>query len=727
MPSLEKLENPTIENASLLFSEDGVLLGKYYRKNRTSAAFHELSKPLIESLLVTEDIRFFEHAGIDLKSLLRAVYGRLIGQYKGGGSTLTMQLAENLYRTSTHNQGSLYEDKEMGRFITKIKEWVIAINLERNFTKQEIMAMYLNTISFGSNAFGIRAAAKTFFNKKPIQLNYSESALLIGLINAPTRYSPILNRERSIAKRNEVLHNLYKYEKISHEEMIRRQLIPPQLQYKVESHNTGPATYFRSMVKNYMMAWASQHGYDLFGDGLRIYTTLDSKLQVHAEEALAKRMAALQERFDLHWENQNPWIDEEGEEIPNFLEKTITRTESYQEIWNSYLPPDSLDLSQEENKIRWEEQKKAYADSLLSITKPMKVFSWKRHEIDTLMSHYDSLSYYKRFLHAGLVSMDPGSGKIKAWVGGIQHRYFKFDHVLQGRRQPGSTFKPFVYTAVIDNGYTPCFEVVDNPITFYLPDQYPSTWSPSNAGGTPSGKTMTIRQAMARSVNSITAYWIKKMGVQTVVDYAHRLGITSPLSAVPALCLGAGGDVSIYEMTGAYSTFANKGIWTQPFFIQRIEDKNGNIIQEFVPKKVEAISEETAYLMLYMLRGATEEYRGTSVGLNPFLRHGNQIGAKTGTTQNASDGWFIGIVKNLVTGVWVGGEDRSIHFRDWHLGQGARTAMPIWEEYMTRVYKDPKLDIRKGVFPQPSKPLSISLDCDEHYTDSEDSSEMEIF
>ena len=706
LPSLERLENPDIENASLLFSEDGALLGKYYRKNRTSATYDELSQALKETLLVTEDIRFFKHAGIDLKSLLRAVHGKITMQYAGGGSTLTMQLAENLYRTSTENKGSLYENKQIGLFITKMKEWIIAVQLERNFTKPEIMAMYLNTISFGSNAFGINAAAKTFFDKKPAELDYSDSALLVGLINAPTKYSPVLNAENAIEKRNEVLYNLYKYRKISTTEFRQRRNAPLLLKYKVESHNTGLATYFRSIVKNYLVTWARNNGYDLFSDGLRIYTTLDSRLQTYAEEAVKQKMAKLQTRFENHWKKDNPWIDEEGQEIEDFLETTMRRTETYQTLESRYAHK--------------EPETRAYLlDSLLRIPRSMRVFSWKRNHIDTLMSFYDSLAYYKRFLHAGMVSVETKTGKVKAWVGGINHRYFKFDHVWQGKRQPGSTIKPFVYTAVVDNGYTPCYEVTDNPVVFYLPNQYPNTWSPSNADGPPSGRRMTTRQAMARSVNAITAFWMKKIGIKTVVDYAKRLGIKSPLSAVPSFCLGAGGDVSIYEMTGAYATFANKGIWTEPLFIHRIEDKNGNVIQEFVPKKVEAISEETAYIMLHMLKGTLEEPGGTARGIARELRLRNEIGAKTGTTQNASDGWFVGVVKDLATGIWVGGEDRSIHFREWYLGQGGRTAMPIWEEYMKKAYADTTLSIKKGAFDKPSKPLSISLNCDKHFSEND--------
>lgn len=711
MPSFEKFENPDIAHASLLYSTDGVLLGKYYRKNRTLAGYEDLSEPLKKALLATEDRRFFEHAGIDLRGLLRAVLGAMSFRYKGGGSTITMQLAENLYGTSTENRGSLYKYRYIGRIITKFKEWIIAVALERNFTKEEIMAMYLNTVPFGSNAFGINSAAKTFFDKGPDELNYEEAALLVGLINAPTRYSPILNPENSIKKRNQVLYNLYKYDHMSQAQFEELRKLPLGLHYEVDSHDRGAATYFRSVLKNYLMHWSAERGYDLFGDGLRIYVTLDSRMQAHAEAALRGRMQLLQQNFEEHWQDENPWIDENGEEIEDFLVQSIQRTEIYEKLLQIYGP----DSEEEPNEALWE---------ALHQKKPMRVFSWEG-ERDTLFSHMDSLAYYKRFLHAGFMALEPRSGAIRAWVGGINHKYFKFDHVLQGKRQPGSTIKPFVYAAVIDNGYSPCYEVLDQPVTFYLPNQYPSTWTPSNANGPPSGRRMTIRQAMARSVNSITAYWMQKIGIRTVIRYAKRMGIQSRLNPVPALCLGAGGDVSVYEMTGGYSTFANKGIWTEPLFVQRIEDKSGNIIQEFVAQKVEALSEETAYIMLHMLKGTVEEQGGTSVGIPWDLKEDNEIGAKTGTTQNASDGWFVGLTQDLAACAWVGGEDRSIHFRDWAMGQGARTAMPIWVDFMQKVYEDTVLHVEKKPFVPPVKPLSISLDCSDHLQESDSTQQDE--
>ncbi|MEO1254200.1 MAG: penicillin-binding transpeptidase domain-containing protein, partial [Bacteroidota bacterium] len=568
---------------------------------------------------------------------------------------------------------------------------LIAVQLEKSYTKEEILAMYLNTVEFGSNSYGIKVAAKTFFNKLPSQLTYPESAVLVGAINAPTRWSPVLNPENAQRKRTEVLWNLHKYGIIDKVRFDTLNSDSIHLNYRVENQNEGLATYFRTVAKNYLVRWASENGYDLFDDGLKIYTTIDSRMQQYAEEAVAEHMDTLQQIFNDHWKGENPWIDDNNNEIPEFLENTMKRTSVYKRL-----------------RSRFGDQKDSI-EFYLNKKKKMKVFSWQG-EIDTVLSSYDSLDYYKRFLQAGFMSMDPRTGYIKAWVGGINHQYFKFDHVKQGKRQPGSTFKPIVYTAAIDNGYSPCFPVVDAAVTFSMPGQDPPTWSPDNSNGKFSGQKMTIREAMARSVNSITAFMMNRLGPSTVVDYAKRLGIKSRLDAVPSLCLGAGGDVSIYEIVGAYSTFVNRGTYIEPFFIARIEDKNGNVIQQFVPEEEEAINEETAYLMLHMLKGVVE--MGTGRTLDYSLKENNEIGAKTGTTQNASDGWFVGATKDLVSGAWVGGDDRSIRFRYWTMGQGGRTALPIWEKYMMKVYADKTLGYEKGYFEKPTRPLRTVVDCE---------------
>ena len=710
MPSLQDLEKPQSESSSELYSNDTILLGKYFRYNRSPIKYHELSNELITTLLVTEDIRFYNHSGIDFKGLVRATYGVFkniitLGSsgLEGGGSTITQQLAKNLFKIRNEKKGKLSNMPFIGLIISKIKEWIVAVKLEEFYTKNEILSMYLNIAEYGSNSYGIKVASKTYFNKLPSQINYNEASIIVGLLNKPTKYNPFYNPENAINKKTEILYNLYKYSKISKMNFDSLSALGVNLTYKVENQNTGQATYFRTVVKNYLINWAKNNNYDLFSDGLKIYTTIDSKMQHHAENAVAEQMERLQNVFNKHWDGKNPWIDEKGYEIKDFLKNSIKKTKRYKDL----LKNNNGDTTR--------------VFDILNEKKEIKVFSWNQ-EIDTIFSVMDSLKYYKNFLQAGFISIEPKTGHIKAWVGGINHKYFKYDHVKQGKRQPGSTIKPIVYAAAIDNGYSPCYPVVDAPVVFELPGQDPPYWRPDNHNGKWTGETMTLRKAMANSVNSITAFITKKISPKTIVDYAKKLGIKSKLDPVPAICLGAGGDVSLFDLVGSYSTFINKGIWTEPFFISRIEDKYGNLIQKFAPTKNEALSEETAFLMLHMLKGSKEEEGGTARGLNPELTLNNDVGAKTGTTQNASDGWFIGVTHNLVSGAWVGGDDRSIHFKNWTYGQGARTAMPIWQQYMLSVYNDSTTNINKGKFDKPSKKISIEIDCSVYNNDLKDDS-----
>ncbi|RAI86956.1 penicillin-binding protein 1A [Algoriphagus yeomjeoni] len=706
LPDFKALENPDSEIASELYSTDGVLLGQYFRENRSPVKYEELAPNLVNALISTEDVRFENHSGIDMQAMARVfVKSILLGQNAGGGSTLSQQTAKNLFKTRTDaSQGLLSSIPGLGMLIIKTKEWIVATQLEKAYTKNEILTLYLNTSDFGSNAFGIKTAAKTFFNKTPSDLAVQESAVLVGLFKAPSYYSPVYNPENSLRRRNTVLSQMRKNDALTDSEYDSLSKLPIELNYSVANQNKGLATYFREIVKADLIKWTKENlksdgtAYDLYGDGLRIYATIDSRMQQYAEDAVADHMATLQAKFYKEMGKNDPWIDENRRVIPNFIEDAVRRTEAYRLLKVRYgNDTDSINIKLNEKK-------------------KMKVFSWEKGEIDTLMSSMDSMRYYKKFLQTGFMSMDAHTGQIKAWVGGLDHKYFKYDHVLRAKRQPGSTFKPFVYAAAIENGYSPCYSVIDQPVEVYIPGQ--PAWSPSNADGKFSYEKMTIRHAMAESVNSITAYMMKKLSPKIVVETARRLGVTSDLEEVPALALGVN-DVSIFEMVGAFGTFVNQGEHTTPFYIDRIEDKNGNVIQQFTAKKRPAMSEEHAYLMTYMLRGGFEESGGTSQGVDWELRQDNELGGKTGTTQNASDGWYMGISKDLVSGVWVGGDDRAIHFRNWYDGQGGRTARPIWQNYMKKVYADKSLGYTKGPFPRPERPLSIEIDCDVYEKESQ--------
>lgn len=695
-PSLDRLENPRSDQASELYTSDGKLIGKYFRENRSPVSYKEMSPQLIQALVATEDIRFYEHAGIDLEAIASAVYGSFKGEARGA-STITQQLAKNLYKTRTDDtKGVLGYIPGVSIVISKTKEWLTAIKLEQRYTKQEILAMYLNTVDFGSNSFGIKVASKTFFNTSPDSLKLEQAAVLVGLLKAPTYYSPRFNPENATRRRNTVLGQMVKYGYLPQAKADSLSQLPLVLDYSVENHYDGPATYFRGAVADYLQEWCKQNGYDLYRDGLRIYTTIDSKMQAHAEAAMEEHMRKLQRRFDNHWQGRNPWVDEKDKEIPNFIEETIKRTAYYQRLKKKY-GDDTAAISRELNRPR-----------------EMKVFTWENDSLEktVTMSPLDSLAYYKHFLHGGMMTMDPFTGHIKAWVGGINFKYFKYDHVKQARRQPGSTFKPFVYVAAIDNGYSPCDKIVDKRITInYVEKGERKNWSPTNADWQYTGAPMTLRRAMGKSVNSVTAQLTELIGWETVVQYAHKLGITSELQAVPSIGLGPS-DVSIYEMVGAYSTFPNHGFHTEPMFITRIEDHNGNLIHQFTPKQKKVLSEETAFLMMHMLKGGIEEPGGTSQALWEYdLWKGNEIGGKTGTTSNHSDGWFMGVTKDLVTGVWVGGEDRSIHFRTSQLGEGSKTALPVFGLYMERVYQDPELGYTMGRFPGPTVKIDKKYNC----------------
>jgi len=546
--------------------------------------------------------------------------------------------------------------------------------------------MYFNTVDFGSNSYGIKAAAKTYFSKTPIKLSIDESALLVGILKGTTVFSPIKNPERAIKRRNVVLEQMEKYGFISEAQLTENTSKELNLQFQSPDHNQGSATYFREYVRQEVTAWCKENKkadgetYDIYRDGLKIYTTIDSRMQAYAEAAVKEHLTYLQAEFYKHWKGKTPW----GENT-DIISTSMRRSDRYQQL--------------KDDGIAESEIKKIF-DTPIKMT----LFSWAG-DIDTTLSPIDSIKYYKWYLRSSFMSMDPHNGAIKAWVGGPNYEYFKYDQVKMGKRQVGSTFKPFVYTVAMDNGWSPCYEAPNLPIVFEDFDN----WSPKNSDGKQGGM-MTLRNGLANSVNLITAFMMKQVGPQAVVNVAKKMGITSDIPAYPSICLGTA-DVSLYEMVGAYSTYANKGVWTEPVYISRIEDKNGNVLYEKIPRKVDALSEQTAYLMLYMLRGVVD--KGTGLRLRgPRYRFTNPIAGKTGTTQENSDGWFIGITPDLVSGVWTGAEDRSVHFRSTNLGEGANTALPIWALYMKKVYADATLKISKGDFTPPAGGLDVEIDCD---------------
>jgi|GEM_PF-144459 len=704
-PGLEELENPKVEQASEVFTADGVLLGRYFRENRSPVLLSQMSPWLIKSLIATEDARYYDHSGIDAPSLVASLYYGLRGD-KRGGSTISQQLAKNLYKTRRgDNRGLLGRVPGVGVLVAKTKEWLTAVELERRYTKEEILRMYLNTVEYGSNAFGIKVAAKTFFSTTPDSLTAVQAATLVGLLNNPTAFNPRFHPDASRRRRNVVLQRLGQAKLLPAVEVARLQKQPIELDYEVEKHIDGPDTYFRGAISQAANKWCEAHGYDLYRDGLRVYTSIDSRLQDHAEQAVHQRMKSLQRTFDNFWRSrhQDPWVDEEGQTIPDFIQTQMRRTESYKAL-----------------SARFQGQP-ARLDSALRAKRKMKVFTWKRDDNDTtlVMSPLDSLAYYKHFLQAGMLTMDPFTGSIKAWVGGLDYRFFKYDHVKQGHRQAGSTFKPFVYLTALDNGYSPCDRIRDQRVTIkYTENGLPMEWQPDNVTHEYTGINMTLRSAMARSVNSVTAQLTEKVGWGKVADYAHKVGITSPLLPVPSIGLGSAGDVSVFEMVNAYGTFLNNGFRSEPRLITRIEDRHGNVIQQFDPVQKRAIGPETAWLMLYMLRGGMEEPGGTSQGLWDFQqlwRKDNQIGGKTGTTSNYSDGWYMGLTKDLVSGIWVGGEDRSIHFFRTQQGEGGRMALPIFGRFMESVYQDDRLSYDYGPFPKPPVKINRKYVCYTEY------------
>ncbi|MDG1403723.1 transglycosylase domain-containing protein [Polaribacter sp.] len=699
LPTFEELENPQTNLATEVISADGVTIGKYAKENRTPVKFKELPENLINALVATEDERFYDHTGIDFKGLGRAI----LKPGSGGASTITQQLAKMLFT----GKPSRNIFKRIGQ---KMKEYVVATKLETQYTKQEIIAMYLNKYDFLNQAVGIRSAARIYFGKEPKDLAIEESAMLVGMLKNSSYFNPLRREEKVKQRRNVVLLQMTKNNFITEGDKINLQQLPLTLNYKPESHSDGSATYFRTHLQKMMRIWVQNNPkpngeeYDIFSDGLKIYVTIDSRMQQYAEESVKEHMANLQSAFFKEQKRNRiaPFYDIEKSQIRESYKRAKKNSERYKRLKK---------VGKSSKEI----------DEIFKKKTAMKIFSWKG-DIDTIMSPIDSIRYYKHFLRSGLLSIEPQTGHIKAWVGGINNKHFKYDAVAQQKRQVGSTFKPFVYaTAINQLRMSPCDKLPNTPYT--IPQgKYgiPEDWSPKNSNDEYGGM-LTLKDALAGSVNTMSARLIDKVAPVNVVRLAEAAGIKTKIQANPSIALGAV-DLSLLEMVSAYSTFANKGLRVSPMIITRIEDKNGTVLKDFIPEMQEVLSEESAYVILDLLKGVTESGSGIRLRSNwtsggkvvtgfPY-KFENPIAGKTGTTQNQSDGWFMGIVPNLATGVWTGGEDRATHFAGITKGQGATMSLPSWALFMKKCYADKTLNISKEDFEKPEN-LSINIKCEE--------------
>jgi penicillin-binding protein 1A len=686
LPSFRDLENPKSNQASEIISSDKQVLGTYYIENRSSVTYKEISPNVINALVATEDERFYRHSGIDFQRLFSIIVLNIFKRQ--GGSTITQQLALNLFSERSHNK--------FIRFTQKMREWITAVQLERHYTKEEIITMYLNTVNFGAyNTYGIKSAARTYFNTTPDKLTPDQAALLVAMVNGPGLYSPINHPARALSRRNNVvLMLMHKQGYLSEGQLETFKAKPLGLDFNPINHNEGPAPYFRAVLKKEVQKIFDQESivkadgtpYDLDRDGLKIYTTVNLTMQRYAEEAQAEYMKQLQVQFNNHWHGYTL-----SKSIKNFkllIDQGMHRSDRYK--------ADTLQgMSSEE--IRKD----------FNTPTEVELFTWHGDTTRT-MKPIDSIVYSKLLLRNSLMSMDPTTGYIKAWVGGIDFEHFKYDQVKNGTRQIGSTAKPFTYAVAIDNGFSPCMKVDNVPVSIPMPYGQPD-WVPRQSSYDLQPGLITLRTALAFSQNYVTAYVMKQVGPVPVMNLIKKMGITSPVPALPSICLGVF-DASVYDMTGAYSVFANHGIWTEPTFIMRIEDKKGNVLYTHKPRITQAMNEQTAYVMTYMMKGVIENGTGSRLMYKYGIR--NPVAGKTGTPQDNSDGWFVGMVPQLVTTVWTGCEDRDFHFRSTSLGEGANTALPIFALYMKKVYANSELGIKKEVdFEPPKEPLKITIDC----------------
>lgn len=703
-PGFAQIMHPNTSEASEIYSADNKLIGKYFNENRTPVKYDEVNPQFWHALVDTEDERFYHHFGIDFQGMFAAMKDALIHHDARGASTITQQLAKNMFRVRTqYSTGLIGKIPGIRILVMKSKEWIIALKLEMLYDKKDIITMYANTVDFGSNAFGIKTACKTYFNTTPKNITTEQAAVLVGMLKATTHYNPITNPQNSLRRRNVVLNNMVAHGDLSKQVFDSLSVEPIKLNYSVETNYDGQAKYFREAVADYLKDWCRDNGYDLYSSGLKIYTTIDTRLQKYAEDAAIKQMKQIQRNFNNHWGNRDPWIDENGKVIPNFIEGIAQRQPVYKSLVARFPNnPDSI---------------KYY------LNKPhtVKLFDYEKGTIEKELSTMDSIRYMVHFMHCAFLAMEPQTGAVKAWVGDIDFNSWKYDKVT-AMRQPGSTFKLFVYTEAMNQGLTPCDKRRDEYISMQVYDKRKhemTTWTPSNANGSFSGDSMALKSAFARSINSVAVRLGQEMGISRIIETAHKMGIKSPLDDAPSLALGSS-DVNLLEMVNAYATVANDGKHHEPVLVTRILDKDGNEVYTVPTGEEQAIPYKSAFLVQQLLESGMREPGGTSMALWGYVGNyrDTDFGGKTGTSNNHSDAWFMGVSPKLVVGAWVGGEYRSIHFRTGALGQGSRTALPICGYFLQAVFKDPAFKHYHSKFP-PAKDDDITRDmynCASYYT-----------
>lgn len=703
-PGFIAIKDAVTSEASEIYSDDGVLIGKYFNENRTPVKFEDVNPVFWKALIATEDERFYSHHGIDYKGLASAVKDAVVHHDARGASTITQQLAKNMFRMRTnYSTGLLGMIPGVRMLIVKSKEWIIATKLEMTHNKNEILTMYANTVDFGSNAFGIKTAAKTYFNCSPKDLTVEQAAVLVGMLKATTYYNPLANPENSLRRRNVVLSNMVRHGDMTHADYDSISKIDIKLNYSVESNYDGTALYFREAVADELRTWCRDNDYDLYTSGLKIYTTIDSRMQKYAEEAAIKQMKQVQRNFNNHWGNQDPWQDENHNVIPGFIEGIAKRQPVYKYLLTRFPNnPDSIEY-------------------YLNRPHKVKLFDYEHGTIEKEMSTMDSIRYMVHFMHCSFVAMEPQTGAVKAWVGDIDFKSWKYDKVT-AMRQPGSTFKLFVYTEAMNQGLTPCDKRRDEYFSMQVFDKKHNeevTWAPTNANGYFTGDSIPLKAAFARSINSIAVRLGQEMGITRIAETAHKMGIESPLDETPALALGSS-DINLLELANAYSTVANDGKYVKRVLVTRIVDRNGKEVYRAPMNEEQVIPYKSAFLMQQLLMGGTSEPGGTSMSLNGYVGkfRDTDWGGKTGTSNNHSDAWFMGVSPKLVVGAWVGGEYRCIHFRTGALGQGSRTALPICGLFLESVLNDPAFAKYRVKFGKPKDAdiTSSMYNCQSYYT-----------